>query len=387
MNCNIEKQFEGRKGFFCEHLKKCVNKDFCVNYCKQDPATWKVRSEQRIEATKKAIESIARLCKVCEYYRSKCSSCGGFCTILTRSTNLYQWFMDGKKCPVKKKKDLELLCNRTIVSQPERHSGLYKKIFMRANGAMVDLVDLYHGQTAFVCASGDSFREVDHDRLQRAGILTMTLNNAGHNFRSTMWTGQDPQYRFMPSIWMDPKILKFTLFDYRRRRFWDVKNQRFSNITIQECPSVIFHKRSSDFKADEWINRDRIVWGTPKDLPDGKKGARSVLVSALHILYFLGFKKVFLIGVDFEMNEQKKYWFDENRTESAIKSNKRVFEHVNGHLCDLQPYIKKVGFNVFNCNPKSRLQAFPFYPLEEALEEAEIDLSDSTKGMYVKRKG
>ncbi len=310
-----------------------------------------------------------RRCYSCKYYKKSCD----ICLLLTRQVKAFDWFAQGNQCPQ---------ANTAHTVKRIKHPARYKKIFMNADGSLMPLVDMYHGQTAFICAGGPSFGQLDHSIFNQPGIVTMAVNNTGHLFRPTFWTGQDPQYKFMPSIWLDPKILKFTLYSYRHKNFWDIATDRLSTTRIADCPGMVFHKRSSDFVAQEWIGKDCICWGTPKELEDGTRGARSVLVAALHILYFLGFSKVYLVGVDFKMDDDNKYWFNQDRTSRAIKNNHRVFEHINRHMTDLQPYIKSAEFNVYNCNPESGLTAFPHYPLEKALAENVIDLTDSTAGMY-----
>lgn len=348
---------------YCEQIDQVVSSEFCATACENG------KNLQRWKNRRAIIEAVVELpCDGCKYYKASCNSC----LLLTRQTNLVTWFRSGRLCP--------------LVAQPKQqpkvHPAKYKKIFMRSDGSPLNLIDMYHGQTAFICAGGPSFKDVDKTLLNKPGIVTMAVNNTAHLFRPTFWTGQDPQYKFMPSIWLDPKILKFTLFDYRWRYFWDLQKNQYANTRICDCPGVVFHKRSSDFIASEWLDKNEICWGTPKDLPDGSKGARSVLVAALHILYYLGFEKVYLVGVDFNMDDKNKYWFEQDRTPASIRNNHRVFEHVNKHMIELQPYLLQAGFKVYNCNANSGLKAFPYYSLDKAIEENTISLADSTAGMY-----
>ncbi|HOK96641.1 MAG TPA: hypothetical protein PK052_06880 [Anaerohalosphaeraceae bacterium] len=361
----------------CQILGQRVNPLFCQTECNgKNAAIWK----ERLSANRKdAIE-----CSTCQWYHP----CGQFCRLLTRATNLNKWFAAGKPCPLKKQSSVSLETDKpvTVFPQPARHPARWKKIFTRADGSMVDLIDLFRGQSAFLCCGGPSFAAVDKSQLALPGILTMAVNNTAHLFRPNLWTAQDPPYRFMWTIWEDPRIMKFTLWDYRRDRYWLPRENRFSDRTLEQCPNLFFHKRKSDLVAASWLDEDRIVWGTPKVLQDGSNGARSVFLAALHILYFLGFHKVYLLGVDFHMDEKNGYWFDEYRSPAAIRNNQRVYEQTAEHCKALRPYLEKAGFNVFNCNPDSRLKVFDYYPFKKAIAENTIDLSDSTRGMYVKRK-
>ena len=355
---------------YCEAVAFKVSPSFCEQTCKGvNHFEWR----RKLETPN---DEVFAHCGKCKWYHA----CGMYCNLLTRHTDL-AGYLSENPCPLEKKRPMAV----GFTPQPKVHPARNKPIFLRADKKVIDIVDLFHGQTAFIIGGGKSFQEIDQSQLQQAGILTMALNNSAHKFRPTMWTGQDPQYRFMPSIWDDPSIMKFSLLDYRFRRHWDSDSDAYANHDIRSHPNMFFHRRHSNFKAEKWIDEDRVVWGTPRDLPEGGHGARSVLVAGLHILYFLGFHKVFLVGVDFKMTADSKYWFDEERTRGAIRNNGRVFHHVNKHLIDLQPHILKAGFNVFNCNPDSALKAFPYYPLDKAIEDSLISTAESTKGYYVKR--
>ncbi|MCX6854906.1 MAG: hypothetical protein NTV80_08370, partial [Verrucomicrobia bacterium] len=113
---------------------------------------------------------------------------------------------------------------------------------------------------------------------------------------------------------------------------------------------------------------------------------RSVLLASLRILYLLGFRQVYLLGVDFEMSETKRYHFDEGRTSHAIKGNMDTYAKLQQWFTELQPQFKKAGFKVFNCNPQSRLTAFPILSYEAALAASHAQIGDHTQerteGMY-----
>jgi len=258
----------------------------------------------------------------------------------------------------------------------DKHPMHGTKIFWVTNGNSIDLINLYHGNNIFLICNGPSFKNINPNLLHQPGILTMTVNNGGHIFRSQLWTGQDPPDKFMKSIWDDPKIIKFTLYQYRKHIYCESKK------LVGECPNVIFHKRHSNFIAEKWLQEKEIVWGRP--LKDG--GNRSVLLAALHILYFLGFQNIYLLGADFEMSANKKYFFDENRSKNAIKNNNRLFINVSNYLKQLKPYIENIGMRIYNCNPLSKLEVFDFKNLDDCLIENVIDISTSTVGMYERKK-
>ena len=155
-----------------------------------------------------------------------------------------------------------------------------------------------------------------------------------------------------------------------------------SKLCVGDCPNVVGYRRNEKFHGPRWLHEETINWGN-----HGKfGGGRSVLLAALRILFLLGFRQVYLLGVDFEMTAEKRYHFDEGRTNSAIRGNMETYVKLQAWFKELQPLFLKSGFIVKNCNAASKLAAFPHLSYEEALAESQARLGNTaqerTEGMY-----
>lgn len=112
------------------------------------------------------------------------------------------------------------------------------------------------------------------------------------------------------------------------------------------------------------------------------------MLAALRILFILGIRRVYLLGVDFNMSETDKYHFEQDRHKGSIKGNNATYHQLNQRFTELRPYFEKEDFQVFNCNPNSNLKSFAFLSFEDALHNvlSEFDLVDvrneRTKGLY-----
>jgi len=95
------------------------------------------------------------------------------------------------------------------------------------------------------------------------------------------------------------------------------------------------------------------------------------MLVALRVAYLPGFRRIYLLSCDFQMDEKHRYWFDEERTATAIRNNTNSHRILTGYFEQLKPIFERAGFQVFNCNPDSRLNVFPFADLDTALREAE----------------
>jgi hypothetical protein len=88
------------------------------------------------------------------------------------------------------------------------------------------------------------------------------------------------------------------------------------------------------------------------------------------------------------MTPDSKYSFDEGRTKGAINNNLHTYNRI---ITEYGPGIKKyadpLGYEIYNCNPTSKLTCFPHKPFEEAVKEALSGIGPTdiiqTKGMYV----
>jgi hypothetical protein len=264
--------------------------------------------------------------------------------------------------------------------------------FFTREGASLSLLGQYRGGAAFLIAGGPSFAAVDRSKLSR--VWTMTLNNSIKSWRSQANVIVDEPSHFSMSMWLDPRVQKFVpmghfekpLWDNRRVLVDDVWQDRWEESTLKpgDCPNVVGYRRNEKFHAPRWLYEETLNWGNHAKYG----GGRSVLLPAMRILFLLGFRRVYLLGVDLEMTPEKKYHFAEERTPGSILGNMSTYAHLQAWFMELQPYFLKHKFIVHNCNPASRLTAFPFMPYEEAIAEATAPLGDfeqeRTTGMYRK---
>jgi hypothetical protein len=423
-----------KKTEYCELVNDQVNPDFCLHACKQQPEEYKEQIEEAKKANlpKDFYSRILRpICKTCEQHKKSCQT-GEFCLLRTRGILLEKVYKDGIGCalgkwpsedsqPSKKptppknviiKADgqkvgiaeilkgktanevIEDLTSYEVVEDfpssedikpigdimPAKKSRV---IFKRWSGKVVDITDTFKNQTAFLVCNGPSFGLVDKTKLKRPGILTMGMNNGPckSDFRPDLWTAQDPVIKFLPSIWLDPKIMKFALLDFRNKKLHNPHTKELMKTTLRDCPNLYFHKRHSAFHAERWFDENKIVWGKPKK--DG--GNRSTMLAAIQILWLLGVTKINLVGCDFYMDGNTRYHFDEYRGPASIKGNQRLFKNMSKYFTELLPYMKANNLEILNCNERSHLKVFPYKNFDEAIAESEIQLDEPSKGMYANK--
>lgn len=249
---------------------------------------------------------------------------------------------------------------------------------------------LFRGGHAFLIANGPSLSLLDLVPLKSSWCMTM--NNGPRTFRGNANCTVDDPARFSLSTWMDPTIMKFMPMAQFEKSLWDnrllksgvTREQRWqvSKLRVGDCPNVVGYRRNEKFHAPRWLFEESINWGNHSKYG----GGRSVMLAALRILFLLGFRNVYLLGVDFMMSQDRRYHFPEQRTDSAVRGNMSTYAKLQHWFEELQPHFLKAGFVVYNCNPESGLKAFPHMPYSEALQASTSMLGDvtgeQTEGMY-----
>ena len=247
----------------------------------------------------------------------------------------------------------------------------------------VPLVDRYRGASAFLIASGPSFLQIDRTKLAEPSILTLGMNNSVKTFRPKMWTCVDDPANFLYSIWKDPTIEKFVPISHIDKHLFNSNEWQMTDETVANCPNVWYYKRNERFVADQYLWEDTINWGNHSN----NGGGRSVMLAAVRILWLLGVRRIFLLGVDFNMSSEQKYHFAQNRSQGSIKGNNGTYRLLQERFSQLRPIFEANGLHVFNCNKESGLTVFDYMPFEEAYQLARAvipaNLADErTEGMY-----
>lgn len=285
----------------------------------------------------------------------------------------------------------------------ERHEGFEIGKFVQSipmffsrDGHNIWTGDTYKGSSAFLILGGPSFGELlksDNvkigdqflspiEALKYPGFITMSVNNSPKTFRTNLWTCVDDPTHFIKSIWLDPKITKYVPFCHAEKTIFDNEKWEMSNIKVGDCPNVTFYRRNEHFQAKQFLTEDTINWGDHKNTG----GGRSVMLAAIRILFHLGIRNIFLLGCDFNMDDNNKYHFDQDRTKASQQGNNNTYSILKDRFEELKPIFEQYGLNVYNCNSKSGLKTFPFITFEKAIQKATQTIpniiTEKTNGLY-----
>jgi len=280
--------------------------------------------------------------------------------------------------------------------------GAHVPFFFSRYGSPVDIIGAYHGATCFLVSNGPSLMDVDLELLKRPGIMVMTLNNGpstllSYGITPNFWVSVDQPSRFVKQIWLNPGVAKFIPTSSFNKPLWDNEPEswgpllkedergRKTQMYPNDCPNVIGYKRNEKFAKHRFFTESSFNWGCHKK----HGGCRTVLLPGIRIPYMLGFRRLYMLGVDLKMTEDSKYHFNEGRTKGACKGNTNTYNRI---ISEYGPGVKefadKAGYEIYNCNPDSGLKCFEFRDFEETIEELTEQYAlhkgeVSTEGMYL----
>jgi len=245
------------------------------------------------------------------------------------------------------------------------------------------LRDSMGGRAGFLLCGGPSANDLDLQLLQQRGAWTMAVNNAaGHpQCRPNAFVCSDPPAKFHHSIWLDPGIMKFVpdakllrSRNYLRRKCEDGTFEPLE-VRADKAPNVWgFRRRNWMVPDDTFFMEDAAAWGNMDEgvkLYGERKTACTMLI-AIRLMYYLGFRTIFMLGVDFRMAAGLGYSFGQARDAGAMESNNVQYDIVNDWMDRLTASgtLDRFGLRMFNCFQHSGLRAFPYVPFDQALQVA-----------------
>ncbi len=283
-------------------------------------------------------------------------------------------------------------CKQKLLYQDEKFASEFLDpllIIDRENQKTVALRNMLAGGISFLVCGGPSAKELNLDLLDQKGVWSMSVNNMAGYFRPNSFVCSDPPSKFHNSIWQDPSIMKFIpqpKMKPKRGRLRRKVDGKFEDLYIDDVrinacdsPNIWGFGRRAWMIPDEsffldkqasWGNHDAGVTRT------GEEKTVATMLLALRLLYYLGSRRIYLVGVDFLMDSQRglkdNYAFEEERLAGAIKTNNEQFAVVDSWMNRMvnNDVFKKFGLEIYNCYELSGLRAFSYVPFELAVEDA-----------------
>lgn len=258
-----------------------------------------------------------------------------------------------------------------------------------ASGGEVDLRNWYRGKGVFLVCNGPSLAQEDLELLRAPGVVTAGVNNGYAVWRPDLWFCVDDPQNFMDVIWKDPGVTKFAPLGKLGKHLKVKKRDgsfKPSVYRADQMPATYFFPRNEKFSRHTYLLENSVNWGCSKgvECSEGVKSQRSVMLAAFRLLIWMGFRKVWLVGADFNMEEGRGYAFEQARNSNSVKNNNRTFKALSKRFASLEEQLKRMKVRVRNCTQGSGLEVWPYQSLVGAVAEASRECSKQvdTEGWY-----
>lgn len=222
----------------------------------------------------------------------------------------------------------------------------------------VDLDDMFPGRTLFLAGGAPSLMSETLHKLEQPGISLMAMNNTGAVLPgSDFWVGCDKPQCYSPRILLDPKIMKFGII---AKKDFTFKPDPFREYKFRDCPNTYFFGTHNKFTHNTLLKKDRdFVWW------------KNTFWVALQIAYRFGFRKVYLVGCSFNIDNSKQYSYDVHLDEGQVAYNKRLYDQTVAIMENAKQHFDEYGFQVVSATHDSRLNdIYPHVTFDEAIEDA-----------------
>lgn len=234
-----------------------------------------------------------------------------------------------------------------------------------------------HQGAAFLVCGGPSLRKLPFQRIGERGIYSLGINNVAGYAPVRAFTFSDPPQKFHWGIFLDPAMTIFAPIPKLKKHIrFKLPDGTFaeSRLRVRECPNVFGYKRCSMFSPETFLTSDAASWGNNDAgaTKTGRKKTVSTMLLGLRLLHYLGFDRVYLLGVDLHMRSdpsESQYAFPQGKGAGGVTGNLNSYTVINEMLCDLRPVFENQGFSVYNCNRESGCSAFDYRPFDLALED------------------
>jgi len=243
----------------------------------------------------------------------------------------------------------------------------------------INLSGLWDNCSGFLVCGGPSLNKFPFQKLGDRGIVSLGINNVAGYVPVSAWVFSDPQEKFHHGIYLDPRIITFAPIPKLTKniRIKEGKNFKWDR-KVMECPNTFGFDRKTELYPEKFLDEDWAMWGYGgKQVAPKPFVCLSTMLLGIRLLCYLGLRRIFLLGVDFNRQEDVQYAFNQK----ANPSNSRYI-HENEMLKSIKPALESKNIEVYNCNPKSNCDVFDYVEFNDAYNDCRdiisepFDLSD-----------
>lgn len=200
----------------------------------------------------------------------------------------------------------------------------------------------------YLCCPGPSLADVSTEMFNVPGVFPVALNTAYPKIRPAVWIGMDKPVCYDPRIWWE-SFIKICRGTY--------SNEEHLGRLIRYCPNTYFADVEKANILDMFVKRAhdvKFVWN------------KNSFITALHILIWMGAKRIHLVGCDF--GGPTDYYDDRVLSDNNRKHNLRLYGQLVERLRSIYNNQSCNRMEIVSCTSDSPINDYlPYISIEEAL--------------------
>ena len=216
---------------------------------------------------------------------------------------------------------------------------------------IADLGNLYFGQALFLIGGAPSLVAEDRDLFLEANEspLTMTMNNSATMVASNLWCGGDHPSCYTDGTVQNRRATKFAPLHHAEAL---VQGKPYFSL-----PNLFF-----------FVPEAGIPWSRAFDPQPNVPWFHNTMFASLCIAYALGFRRIYLVGCDFEVGAGPAYAWDTDLSAQEKDWNRRLYAYQAEELCGLKDVFAKAGMTLADTSAKSKLRGvYEWVDLQDAI--------------------
>ena len=204
----------------------------------------------------------------------------------------------------------------------------------------------FAGHEVILCGTGPSLKKVNPTLVEGSGKIICALNNAFTVVSPHLWIGMDSPDSFDLGLW-ERQCHKFYNIDHIDAEIKGVKAHLYSQTYFLRT------------------QRNAVPLTDGREAPHGFQFEGTTFSTAIHLLHYLGFVKIYLVGCDFGGSNALSQIGDRYKKE---KYNTKAQAKALSNALGLLEYLaeERGDIEIISCTPKSKANKFLEYiPIEE----------------------
>lgn len=218
---------------------------------------------------------------------------------------------------------------------------------------------------AILVGGGPSLNKIDIQALTGPGKTVFGLNTTYPKVRPDIWIGMDDPKCYDRKLFHEP-FPKIMRGNYHTKDCEGIPATDLPNTYFASVAPINNHKADIFYRIGE--ETETLVWD------------KNVFVTALNLILYMGFRKIYLAGVDFSL-ENGDYHYSENVLENKHKKwNASLYNHLYKYTEWIASTGKFCGIEIMSISPQSKINDVLEYISLEDLNSSLI--LPSTEKLY-----